>query len=479
MPDVGEGLTEAEILTWHVAPGDTVAVNQILVEIETAKAAVELPSPWAGHGRRAAGGARARRSQVGRADHRDRDGRGAGGGHGGAGRAGRRPRRGGDRGDGARREDRRGGRGRPDRHPGRLRPAARVGDPPAPPRPGRRAAGRPPPTAAAGRATRRQSSRSRVPRPPTSSRSRPRHRRDDAPARGPPALRRRWPSRRSASSPGTSGVDLRTRHRHRARRRDHPRGRRGVRRPPRAAPSRPPPARRPPAASAASRSAGSARPPPRPWWPARSPPRTSPSSWPSTSPRRWSCATGCAPRREYADVRLTPLAFVAKAVCLAARRTPEVNARWDEAAGEIVYYDRVQLGIAAATPRGLIVPKIRDADTLSLRELADRPRRAHRHRPGRQDAARPTWSAAPSRSPTSACSGSTPARRSSTRARRRSWPSARSSRRPGWSTASWPCAPSCQLALSFDHRLVDGEQGSRFLADVGALLTDPGLALTW
>ena len=48
MPDVGEGLTEADILTWHVGPGDTVVVNQILVEIETAKAAVELPSPWAG-----------------------------------------------------------------------------------------------------------------------------------------------------------------------------------------------------------------------------------------------------------------------------------------------------------------------------------------------------------------------------------------------------------------------------------------------
>ena len=74
--------------------------------------------------------------------------------------------------------------------------------------------------------------------------------------------------------------------------------------------------------------------------------------------------------REYADVRLTPLAFVAKAVCLAARRTPEVNAHWDEAAGEIVYYDRVQLGIAAATPRGLIVPKIRNADALSLAQLA-------------------------------------------------------------------------------------------------------------
>ncbi|HEV7789185.1 MAG TPA: biotin/lipoyl-containing protein, partial [Pseudonocardia sp.] len=48
MPDVGEGLTEAEILSWHVAVGDTVTVNQIIVEIETAKAAVELPSPYAG-----------------------------------------------------------------------------------------------------------------------------------------------------------------------------------------------------------------------------------------------------------------------------------------------------------------------------------------------------------------------------------------------------------------------------------------------
>jgi len=48
LPDVGEGLTEAEILAWSVKVGDLVTVNQILVEIETAKAAVELPSPWAG-----------------------------------------------------------------------------------------------------------------------------------------------------------------------------------------------------------------------------------------------------------------------------------------------------------------------------------------------------------------------------------------------------------------------------------------------
>ena len=48
LPDVGEGLTEADILTWKVEVGDVVTVNQIIVEIETAKAAVELPSPFAG-----------------------------------------------------------------------------------------------------------------------------------------------------------------------------------------------------------------------------------------------------------------------------------------------------------------------------------------------------------------------------------------------------------------------------------------------
>ena len=48
LPDVGEGLTEAEIVSWRVSPGDPVAVNDVLVEIETAKSLVELPSPFAG-----------------------------------------------------------------------------------------------------------------------------------------------------------------------------------------------------------------------------------------------------------------------------------------------------------------------------------------------------------------------------------------------------------------------------------------------
>src|SRR6188508_2109200 len=48
LPDVGEGLTEAEIVAWKVKPGDTVTMNQVLVEIETAKSLVELPSPFVG-----------------------------------------------------------------------------------------------------------------------------------------------------------------------------------------------------------------------------------------------------------------------------------------------------------------------------------------------------------------------------------------------------------------------------------------------
>ena len=48
LPDVGEGLTEADIVSWKVKPGDQVTVNQVIVEIETAKSLVELPSPFDG-----------------------------------------------------------------------------------------------------------------------------------------------------------------------------------------------------------------------------------------------------------------------------------------------------------------------------------------------------------------------------------------------------------------------------------------------
>ena len=71
LPDVGEGLTEAEIVTWKVKVGDTVEINDIVVEIETAKSLVELPSPYAGDGL-GDPGARGRDRRRRHADHRDR-----------------------------------------------------------------------------------------------------------------------------------------------------------------------------------------------------------------------------------------------------------------------------------------------------------------------------------------------------------------------------------------------------------------------
>jgi pyruvate dehydrogenase E2 component (dihydrolipoamide acetyltransferase) len=183
-------------------------------------------------------------------------------------------------------------------------------------------------------------------------------------------------------------------------------------------------------------------------------------------------------RPEFAGVKVGPLTFAAKAVCLAARRTPEVNASWDEAAQEIVYHDRVQLGIAAATPRGLVVPKVRDANTLGLRELAvaltalTETARAGTTPP--RDLLHGTFTITnvgvlgvdtgtpilnPGEAAILALGAVKPA--------------------PWVVDGQLAVRTVCQLALSFDHRVVDGEQGSRFLADVGALLADPGLALTY
>ena len=182
--------------------------------------------------------------------------------------------------------------------------------------------------------------------------------------------------------------------------------------------------------------------------------------------------------RGFADVKLTPLAFVAKAMCLAVRRTPEVNTHWDDAAEEIVFYDRVQLGIAAATPRGLIVPKIRDADTLSLHELATA-------------LGTLTSTAREGKTPPADLVGGT---MTITNVGVFGVDTGTPILNPGEAVilavgsikqAPWVVDGAlavrtvCQLALSFDHRLVDGEQGSRFLADVGRVLEDPGLALTF
>ncbi|MFI9008539.1 dihydrolipoamide acetyltransferase family protein [Actinosynnema sp. NPDC053489] len=181
---------------------------------------------------------------------------------------------------------------------------------------------------------------------------------------------------------------------------------------------------------------------------------------------------------EFRDVKLTPLAFAAKAVVLAARRTPDVNATWDEAAQEIVYKDYVHLGIAAATPRGLVVPKVRDADRMSLRELAAAlDELATTARDGKT-------------SPADMLGGTITITNVGVFGVDTGTPIIN----PGESAIlalgairdmPWvvdgQVVPRkvCQLALSFDHRVVDGQQGSRFLADVGALLADPGVAMTY
>lgn len=181
---------------------------------------------------------------------------------------------------------------------------------------------------------------------------------------------------------------------------------------------------------------------------------------------------------QFADVKLTPLVFAAKAVCLAANRTPEINSSWDEGAGEIVYHGAVHLGIAAATPRGLVVPNIADADTLSLRELATALAEL-------TDTAR-----AGTTSPAAMLGGTFTITNVGVFGVDTGTPIINPGQAAILALGAVKPAPwvvdgelavrtVCQLALSFDHRLVDGEQGSRFLADVGSLLSDPALALAY
>ncbi|MDT7682788.1 MAG: hypothetical protein QOG57_3098 [Pseudonocardiales bacterium] len=465
MPDVGEGLTEAEILSWHVAVGDTVTVNQIIVEIETAKAAVELPSPYAGtvaallvepgitvevgspiiaisDGADEPAGAPAPAEPVAAAASgpvADAEPAGAKIGEPGVdgrianlvgygpkpGSVTRRPR-----------TPRVGAPSTPSRDSQHTESAAApaISTPPAVP---------PPPAI--------EPSTKLVPlaKPPVRKLARELGidlsavtgsgpngviTRDDVRLGGAPAANGATaaPAPASAGTGGERRVPIK-----------------GVRK------------------ATASAMVSSA----------------------FTAPHVTEfLAVDVTPMIELRDrlrasaafsgVKLSPLTFAAKAVCLAARRTPEVNASWDDAAQEIVYYDHVQLGIAAATPRGLVVPKIRDADTLSLRELAEAlgeltvTARAGKTSPAEMlggtftitnvgvfgvDTGTPILN--PGESAILALGAVKQA--------------------PWVVDGQLAVRTVCQLALSFDHRVVDGEQGSRFLADVGALLADPGLALTY
>jgi 2-oxoisovalerate dehydrogenase E2 component (dihydrolipoyl transacylase) len=459
LPDVGEGLTEAEVVTWRVAVGDTVRVNDVLVEIETAKSLVELPSPYAGvvqvlHA------AEGDTVEVGRPLIAIGDEATAGGGEPSEPSAPSAP---------ADRQPMLVGYG-----PGaeQLVRRRRVSAPPA------------------------RSGAAQAPAParnPVAAVASVDHEKVAArPAPAPPAPAT-VPSRRALAKPPVRklakdlGIDLSdviatgevvTRadvQAHAAGRRDEP-----TTSPVAAGPTTTPvAAETSPLDETRIPIRGVRR------WTAEAMVRsafTAPhvTEWVTVDvSRTMELVATLRSSRAFADVKVSPTLVAARAVCLALRRTPELNARWDEEAQEIVVKRSVNLGIAAATQRGLVVPNIVGADALPLVDLAaaigelTATAREGRTQPAQMaggtftltnigvfgiDAGTPILN--PGESGILALGS----------IERRPWVDEDDQVVPRWVTT---------LALSFDHRVVDGEQGSRFLADVASILRDPAMALTF
>jgi pyruvate dehydrogenase E2 component (dihydrolipoamide acetyltransferase) len=187
--------------------------------------------------------------------------------------------------------------------------------------------------------------------------------------------------------------------------------------------------------------------------------------------------------REFRDVKVTPLLILAKALILAIRRNPGMNATWDEAAQEIVQKNYGNLGIAAATPRGLIVPNIKDAHALSMLDLAraigelTATAREGRTQPAEMSGGTMTItnvgvfgvdSGTPIINPGESaivCFGAI---------RKQPWVVTDAD-----DNDEIAIRHVTQLAVSFDHRLIDGELGSRFLSDLASIMADPSRGLVW
>ncbi|MEU8527765.1 MULTISPECIES: dihydrolipoamide acetyltransferase family protein [Streptomyces] len=182
--------------------------------------------------------------------------------------------------------------------------------------------------------------------------------------------------------------------------------------------------------------------------------------------------------KDMAGLRVNPLLLIAKAVLVAAKRNPEINAAWDEANQEIVLKHYVNLGIAAATPRGLIVPNIKDAHAQTLPELS-------------RSLSELVATAREGKTTPAAMQGGT---FTITNVGVFGVDTGTPILNPGESAILAVGAIKLQpwvhkgkvkprqvttLALSFDHRLVDGELGSKFLADVAAILEQPKRLITW
>ena len=175
---------------------------------------------------------------------------------------------------------------------------------------------------------------------------------------------------------------------------------------------------------------------------------------------------------EFDGIRLSPLTLLGRAMCIAAHSTPEVNSFWDIRTHEIVTKHYINLGIATATDRGLLVPNIKDADQLTLKELAQaiaevvEAARSGKSAPAQMmggtmsitnigtfgiDAGTPIL---PPGESVILCLGAVV-------------------QRPWVVGGEIVVREVTTLALSFDHRLVDGAQGSKFLADIALLLQQP------
>ncbi|MFD7510301.1 dihydrolipoamide acetyltransferase family protein, partial [Streptomyces sp. NPDC059853] len=181
---------------------------------------------------------------------------------------------------------------------------------------------------------------------------------------------------------------------------------------------------------------------------------------------------------DLAGVRINPLLIIARALLLALRRNPDAHAAWDGDRQEIVYKDTVNLGIAAATPRGLLVPNIKDAGRKSLAELATAlsdlvtTAREGRTTPADMQGGTVTItnvgvfgvdSGTPILNPGESAILAVGAIKA----------------QPWVHKGKVKPRQVTTLALSFDHRLIDGELGSRLLADVAAVLEHPRRLLTW
>ncbi len=181
---------------------------------------------------------------------------------------------------------------------------------------------------------------------------------------------------------------------------------------------------------------------------------------------------------EFGGLRVSPLLLVAKALIIAVGRHPMVNSSWDDSAQEIVVRHYVNLGIAAATERGLIVPVVKDAHAMSLPRLGqaitDLAEKARAGKSSLSDLSGGTITI--TNVGVFGVDGGTPI---ITPGEAAILAFGQVKDAPWVHEGQLAVRKVCTLSLSFDHRIIDGELGSALLRDVGAMLTDPLHMLAW